>query len=111
MRYVSVGCQVPPPSISMVGIVGRTRSGATVASPEPSATDVTIFIDTHEPDARDSANPCRPRSMTSWIVPGYTIGRSSPASVTSDRDGSVDDLHAGSSPTRASTPLSRLVPA
>ncbi len=45
------------------------------------------------------------------MVPGYSTGRPRAARMGSDRDGRVDDFDAGSSPTRASTPPWRAVPA
>src|SRR4051794_20832328 len=62
------------------------------------------FSPTHEPLRREISYPCRPRSSTSCTDAAANAGIARSASVHSVDDGTVDDLHSGSSPTAASTP-------
>ena len=96
----AVGACVPAPG----GIRGAGRSAARSTVDDPSATAVTIFSPTHSPVARDSSIACRPRSSTSWLSAGYRYGMAMSASAPSDAQGRVEDLAAGSSPTRTSAP-------
>ena len=96
----AVGTCVPAPG----GIRGAGQSAARFTVDDPSATAVTIFSPTHSPDARDSSIAWRPRSSTSWLSAGYRYGMFRSASAASDTHGRVEDLAAGSSPTRTSAP-------
>ena len=88
------------PSISTVGITGSRSSTGNSTVPVPSAIGVTILSADHSPVARDIAIPCRPSSRHSVTVAGYRIGMCRSTSAASDDDGIVDDLAAGSSPTK-----------
>ena len=96
----AVGVCVPAPG----GIPGAGQSAARSTVDDPSATAVTIFSPVHSPVARDSSIAWRPRSSTSWLSAGYRYGMFRSARAESDAHGRVEDLAAGSSPTRTSAP-------
>ena len=76
----------------------------------PSATSATILSATTHPDARDIATPCMAIVTISRALRGNSTGMPSAASDRSLTAGTVDDLEAGSSPTRSSIPPRGLAP-
>ena len=76
----------------------------------PSATSATILSATTQPDARDIATPCMAIVTISRALRGNRTGIPSAANERSLTTGTVDDLEAGSSPTKSSIPPRGLAP-
>ena len=93
-------CTYGPPSHSSSGITGVDAVGRRPRRcPRASATLVTTFSALHRPEAREHAIACRPRSSTSCTLPGEEAPAcAARRAVDSEALGSVEDLHAGSSP-------------
>ena len=91
-------------------MTGTTRALPTSAVPAASARLVTTLSADHSPDAREQAIAWRPRSSSSWRLPGANTGTRSAASSASEALGIVEERHAGSSPQSASTPPRGSVP-
>ncbi len=102
----------PPGGITKsVGSLMCTRNGSASTEALDSTVSASALKPTTQPEKRDIAHACKPRSRYSCTLHGYSIGIMQAEKIWSDWCGSVDEYAPWSSPATSSTPPYFAVPA